>query len=128
MEIFQEGDLAVRESDDFIKGADMSISVDEQETSINYLRSEKSMIIYTSDSTQMTSLDKKVKNHPDTWSIINVIKDQKGDVVAKEYKAPKQMLTFRNEKSHRTGNPNAGEGLRKWRENKKKEMELNNNE
>jgi predicted double-glycine peptidase len=102
----------------------MSITVDEQETSISYLRSENSMIIYTSDSTQMTLLDKKVKNYPGTWSILNVIKDQKGDVVAKEYKAPKQMLTFRNEKSHRTGNPNAGEGLRKWRENRKKEKEF----
>lgn len=103
----------------------MSISVDEQETSIGYLRSENCMFIYTSDSTQMTILDKKVANYPESWSTIEIIKDKDGNIVGKKYKANKKLLTFRNEKSHRTGNPNAGEGLKKWRENRKKEIEQN---
>ena len=98
----------------------MSISVDEQETSIGYMRSGEYMYIYTSDSTQMTLLDKKVKNYPESWSIKEVLKDRDGNIVGKRYVANKKLLTFRNEKSHRTGNPNAGEGLKRWREERKR--------
>lgn len=101
----------------------MSIPMDEQETSIQYDRTGKYMYVYTSDSTQMTILDKKVENHPDTWMLTEEIKDKSGNIVGKKYKADKKMLTFRNEKGHRTGNSNAGEGLKKWREEQKKKKE-----
>ena len=103
----------------------MSIPVTEQETVVNFLRSEDYMIIYTSDSTQMTKLDRKVKEHPDTWKLIETIRDRDKNIVGKKYKAPKKLFSWRNETSKRSGsnNPNAGEALRKYREQKKMEKQ-----
>lgn len=104
----------------------MPIPADEQETVVNYSRSDKYMSVYTSDSTQMTKLDKKVKNYPDTWSINEIIKDKDGNVVGKIYSAPKKMLSFRNEKNKsdgRVGNPNGTEALKKWREEQRNKKE-----
>lgn len=47
-----------------------AVSVNEQETHISYMRDEKTAEIYTSDTTQMTRLDKLCKNNPDTYSLI----------------------------------------------------------
>lgn len=47
-----------------------SVSVSEQETNINYMRDEDYAIVYTSDTTQMTRLDKLCKNNPDMYSLI----------------------------------------------------------
>ncbi len=99
----------------------MGIPTDEQETTIGYERTGKYLFIYTSDSTQMTLLDKKVSNYPESWQLIEVIKDQSGNVVAKKYRASKNLLTLRNEKSKRSGNPNAGEALKRWRESQKEQ-------
>lgn len=98
----------------------MSIPKNEQETSVSYGRDDEKMSIYTSDSTVMTKLDKRVKEYPDTWVCVKEIHDMYGDLVAKIYEAPKEMLSFRSEKSKRTGNPNGGEALRKWREEQKR--------
>ena len=48
-----------------------SVSVSEQETSISYMRDEDHAIVYTSDSTQMTRLDKLCKTSPDMYSLIS---------------------------------------------------------
>ena len=62
----------------------MSIPINEQETSIQFDRADDRMTVYTSDSTQMTKLDKKVKNYPGTWSLKEEIKDIKElDIVAR---------------------------------------------
>lgn len=47
-----------------------SVSISEQETSILYMRDEDFATIYTSDTTQMTRLDKLCKNNPDMYSLI----------------------------------------------------------
>lgn len=47
-----------------------SVSVAEQETCVNYMRDEEFATIYTSDTTQMTRLDKLCKNSPDMYSLI----------------------------------------------------------
>ncbi len=100
----------------------MSIPVNEQETLVNFMRSDDYMIVYTSDSTQMTKLDRKVKEYPDTWELIETIRDQENKIVAKKYKAPKKLFSLRNSvKTGKGGNPNAGEALRKWREKKQLE-------
>ena len=103
----------------------MSIGIEEQETVISYNRVDDYMNIYTSDKTQMTKLDKKVKEHPEVWSVIEIMKDTKGEIVGKSYQAPKKLCSLRNNLvthvSNPKGNPNAVEALKKWRENKKKD-------
>ena len=98
----------------------MPILVNEQETSIQFNRDGEYAYIYTSDSTCMTKLDKKVKEYSEYWTLVKNIKDQKGNVVAKEYKCPKRLISFRNEIGKRTSNANAMEALKEWRESKKR--------
>ena len=47
-----------------------SVSVSEQEVSINFMRDEDFATIYTSDTTYMTKLDKLCKKNPDMYSLI----------------------------------------------------------
>lgn len=47
-----------------------NVSVSEQETYISFMRDEEFAIVYTSDTTQMTRLDKLCKNNPDNYSLI----------------------------------------------------------
>ena len=96
---------------------------EEQETVVNFGRQDEDMSVYTSDKTMMTKLDKKVKAYPDTWRLVETIKDMKGEVVGKRYTAPKKLCSLRNNTvthaSNPRGNPNAAEALKQWRENKK---------
>ena len=79
----------------------MSIEVKEQETTINFSRSGKKMIVWTSDSTVMTKLDKLVKSAPSEWEISKV-DTINGEIVAKEYRASKSRITFRGNKRQMT--------------------------
>lgn len=47
-----------------------SVSISEQEVSINFMRDEDFATIYTSDTTYMTKLDKLCKASPDMYSLI----------------------------------------------------------
>lgn len=47
-----------------------SVSISEQEVSINFMRDETFATIYTSDTTYMTKLDKLCKTSPDIYSLI----------------------------------------------------------
>ena len=47
-----------------------SVSIAEQETNVSYMRDEEHAIIYTSDTTQMTRLDKLCRTSPDMYSLI----------------------------------------------------------
>lgn len=70
-----------------------SVAVAEQETSINYMRDEEHAIVYTSDTTQMTRLDKLCKANPDMYSLI--ADTGRG----KTYKvADKSLISFRAKK------------------------------
>ena len=66
----------------------MGIPTNEQETVVQYDRNGDTMTIYTSDSTQMTRLDKIYKRSREHW--------QAGEVVAVEYKADKRLLSYRS--------------------------------
>lgn len=79
----------------------MSIQVEEQETIINFSRSDNSAVIWTSDSTIITKLDKLVKAAPKYYSLRNtgVINDS---IVNKEYfVADKSLISFRSGKVKR---------------------------
>lgn len=65
----------------------MSIPTNEQETVVQYDRNGETMTIYTSDSTQMTRLDKIYQRHKEHR--------QAGEVVAVEYVVGKNLLTYR---------------------------------
>ena len=67
----------------------MNISVDEQETVIQFNRNEKTMTIYTSDTTTMTRLNK----------LYPIVKSDvvDGKIVAKTYLAEKRLLSFRKD-------------------------------
>ena len=97
----------------------MNVMIDEQETHISWNRGDEYATVYTSDRTTMTKLDRKCEDNPDAWQIIDK-QTISGDVVAKTYKCPRKLISFRNMLSTRKsgGNP---EALKKYREQKQKE-------
>lgn len=70
----------------------MIINVDEQETVINFGRTDDNIILYTSDKTWMTKMDKLVNLNPDSFSVIEETE------VSKRYSFPKSLLTIRSKK------------------------------
>lgn len=48
----------------------LSVGIEEQETHISYMRDESYAKVYTSDSTQITRLDKLCKTNPDMYKLI----------------------------------------------------------
>ena len=74
---------------------DYSISLIDQETVIEFSRTEESMTVYTTDSTIMARLDRCCKEAPDNYELINVGMIN-GRVVDKAYQIrDKGLLTFR---------------------------------
>lgn len=47
------------------------LSLEEQETHISWMRTDSHATIYTSDSTQMTRLDRLGKTNPDIYSLLH---------------------------------------------------------
>lgn len=96
----------------------MSVQVNEQETTVSMYRDSDEAEIYTSDTTVMTKLDRKVKEHPDEWKCVRVETMGAGaEVVDKWYSCPKKLISFRSMITQgKAGNP---EALLKWRESQK---------
>lgn len=67
-----------------------TVAIAEQETVVQFNRTDDFMTIFTSDRTTMTKLDK----HPEIYEVIEEGKFS-GNVVTKTYRASKKMLTFR---------------------------------
>lgn len=70
--------------------------MDEQETTITWYRDEDTAKIYTSDYTMMTKYDKNVSFGD--WELLKVDTCD-GDIVAKTYSAPKELLYGRGKKN-----------------------------
>ena len=68
----------------------------EQETIIRWYRDEDEATIYTSDTTMMTRFDKFVDGGD--WKLVKT-ETCEGDIIAKRYKAPKELLYGRKVKS-----------------------------
>lgn len=67
-------------------------SIEEQETVVNFSRTDKIATIWTSDTTVMTRLDKA-----EIWKCVK--EEYEADthkLFAKEYQAPKNMVSFRS--------------------------------
>ena len=73
----------------------MGLSLTEQETTINIMRSDDKASIYTSDSTMITKLDKLVASS-EYWEMEEEIYDSNHELVGKRYACPKKLISFRS--------------------------------
>ena len=77
------------------------ITLDEQETVIQFNRTDKGATIYTSDTTIMTKLDKLCDSSPNYYKLERE-ETAEGKVVGKFYKlADKTRISFRSKKIER---------------------------
>ena len=74
------------------------IPVNEQETTIQFNRDESTVNIWTSDSTVMTKLDKLANDSESPWECVATEVDEIGWVVCREYRCPKNLISFRSGK------------------------------
>lgn len=75
------------------------ISLNEQETTINFSRTEETVDIWTSDTTMMTKLDRLCEIAPETYKKTKEHKSEEGRLLSKEYQiTDKTLLSFRTVK------------------------------
>lgn len=80
----------------------MGLMVEEQETQVNFSRNDKRAMIYTSDSTMMTKLNKLVELQGTEWKLESVSKLKNGELIGKTYSCPVGFISFRKKKVKRT--------------------------
>ena len=80
----------------------MALPVHEQETNIIFMRNSDMAVIYTSDSTTMTKLDKKVKSVNSEWKLKEVhrLQDTEEIIGKNIILAPKSLISFRTARKH----------------------------
>ena len=93
-----------------------SVSVSEQEVHISFMRDEDFAIIYTSDTTYMTKLDKLCKTSPDMYSLLS--DTGRGKTYRLE---DKTLISFRARKRELSDEQKiaAGERMRQYQANKR---------
>lgn len=79
----------------------MGLTIEEQETHINFSRNDERAMIYTSDSTTMTKLNKLVELQDTEWKLESVSKLKTGEVIGKTYSCPVGLISFRPKKANR---------------------------
>lgn len=80
----------------------MGLMVEEQETQVNFSRNDKRAMIYTSDSTMMTKLNKLVELQDTEWKLESVSKLKNGELIGKTYSCPVSFISFRKKNVKRT--------------------------
>ena len=99
----------------------MGVSVSEQETVIQFGREDKGCVIWTSDSTMMTKLDKRCKSSPKFYRLVEEVKTQDGELAGKYYElSDKKMLSFRSNKRELTDEQKAAAAERFMKVRKEK--------
>lgn len=98
------------------KQSNQSLSVAEQETSIIFMRDEPFAKIYTSDSTQITRLDKLCKSSPDMYKL-----DYETSVGKAYICTDKGLISFRSKKREVSDEQKeaAGERMRQYQASKR---------
>ena len=71
------------------------VSADEQETTINFSRTDKEAEVYTSDNTVLTKIKNIFSSDDCEWKLKNVVKDKKGNVVSVFFSVPKKLISLR---------------------------------
>lgn len=79
----------------------MGLSIEEQETHVNWSRGDERAKVYASDSTTITKLDKLVNQEGTEWRLEEVAKLTNGTVVGKTYSCPVSCISFRLKKNKR---------------------------
>ena len=80
-------------------------TLEEQETTINFSRTQDAVDVWTSDKTVMTKLDKLCITAPGFYKLIaeHKAQDDDGAIISKEYRiSDKRMLSFRSMKRNLT--------------------------
>lgn len=93
-----------------------SVPVYEQETHVSYMRDQDFAEIYTSDSTQITRLDKLCKESPEMYSLKYETTFSKTYIVK-----DKKLISFRKSKKVMSDEQKqkAAERMRKWQQENK---------
>lgn len=94
-----------------------SVSISEQETNILYMRDENFAMIYTSDTTQMTKLDKLCISSPEFYSLVS------DTGRGKTYRcSDKSLISYRSKKRELTEEQRkaSGDRMRQYQASKKK--------
>ena len=102
----------------------MGLSVSEQETTISFMRDSDICIVYTSDSTVMTKLDKLAEREKAPhWTLKEEHRLQGGELIGKTYETHKRLISFRADITTRELTDEqkeaAAERMKEWREKKK---------
>lgn len=79
----------------------MSLNIEEQETHINFMRGDEKALIYTSDTTMMTKLNKLIELPDTEWKLERDSKLPNGELVGKTYSCPVEFISFRKKRSNR---------------------------
>lgn len=75
------------------------IALEDQQTTINYGRTEEGCEIWTSDRTTMTKLDRLCQEAPENYRVKEIGKDRQGALLCKVYYIrDKGLLSFRTGK------------------------------
>ena len=109
----------------------VSISIEEQEFSIQASRDKNIASMYVTDRTYMTKLDKLVESNPECYKVVKVHRID-GDIIGKTYEFPKKLLSFRSgfvsrrelteeEREQRVAKLQMG--LKKWQEDQKTKVQ-----
>ena len=97
----------------------MSLSIEEQETHVNFNRGNSRAMIYTSDTTMVTKLDKLVCLQDTEWKLEEVHKLPNGEEIGRTYSCPVPLVSFRSRKVKREyteeQRQEAADRLRKFR-------------
>ena len=97
----------------------MGLSVNEQETVVNFDRNTDKATVYTSDSTMLTKLHKLMEKNPKEWRLIDNGRIN-GEIVSETFECPKRLISFRTSTTSRAMTEEqreaAAERLKKARE------------
>lgn len=76
----------------------MGLTIEEQETNINFGRGDERAYIYTSDSTMMTKFNKLVELQGTEWKLEEVGSLKTGEVIGKTYSCPVSFVSYRSKR------------------------------
>ncbi len=78
----------------------MGLTIEEQETHVNFSRGDARAVIYTTDTTQNTKFNKLIEISETEWKLESTTK-MGGEVVGCTYSCPVEFLTFRRKRTTR---------------------------
>ena len=80
----------------------MSVQIEEQETCVNFLREDSRAVIYTSDTTMMTKLNKLVETAGTEWrKEMETHLQRTGELIGVFYSCPVELISFRSKRVKR---------------------------